>query len=391
MPPVGKLDASGSPWISVLPANSAIAPPSPSGDEEAVVLLGGEAGERIEDVRVVGRALLDRPVLHRRRRRRRRPWDRASTPVSIVFFSDLKTSFGRCAFIAAWLKTLTPKSLSIGTCENDERLRDRAIGGDGLDGLEPSCRSTHGRSPCDGRWLGRNRPVRIREQATCPRRCDSPRAEVGRVCADRALPIAHCRNRAPDFEAPRKPPRRSGSPTPRTDMRRRSEMRGTWMKRTAAVAVVLAAATMVAGERDGEATRAVPAAAVSMLGQDRARRRATRPDGRRRSRPSTRSDRRGAHPAPRAPRSDPRGARADADGARRDVAVARRGARPGGLDRRARDAGEEDRARGGREGPLAAHGRAVEAAPGAARECSGRSWAPCRLADAGEPSPGPGV
>ncbi len=34
--------------------------------EEAVVLLGGEAGQRVEDVRVVGRALLQRPVLHRR-------------------------------------------------------------------------------------------------------------------------------------------------------------------------------------------------------------------------------------------------------------------------------------------------------------------------------------
>ena len=35
--------------------------------EEAVVLLGGQAGQRVEDVRVVGRALLHRPVLHRRR------------------------------------------------------------------------------------------------------------------------------------------------------------------------------------------------------------------------------------------------------------------------------------------------------------------------------------
>ena len=40
----------------------------PVGDglEEAVVLLRGESGERVEDVRVVGRALLHRPVLHRR-------------------------------------------------------------------------------------------------------------------------------------------------------------------------------------------------------------------------------------------------------------------------------------------------------------------------------------
>ena len=35
--------------------------------EEAVVLLGGQAGQRVEDVRVVRRALLHRPVLHGRR------------------------------------------------------------------------------------------------------------------------------------------------------------------------------------------------------------------------------------------------------------------------------------------------------------------------------------
>jgi hypothetical protein len=35
--------------------------------EEAVVLLGGQAGEGVEDVRVVGGALLERPVLHGRR------------------------------------------------------------------------------------------------------------------------------------------------------------------------------------------------------------------------------------------------------------------------------------------------------------------------------------
>jgi hypothetical protein len=36
------------------------------GLEEAVVLLGGEPGEGVEDVGVVGGALLDRPVLHGR-------------------------------------------------------------------------------------------------------------------------------------------------------------------------------------------------------------------------------------------------------------------------------------------------------------------------------------
>jgi hypothetical protein len=32
MPPVGKLDASGSPWISSFPEKSAIAVPSPTGE-----------------------------------------------------------------------------------------------------------------------------------------------------------------------------------------------------------------------------------------------------------------------------------------------------------------------------------------------------------------------
>ena len=69
MPPDGKLDASGSPRISSLPENSATALPSPVGDEKRVVLLGGDAGQRLEPVRVVRRAVLDRPLLHRRRDR----------------------------------------------------------------------------------------------------------------------------------------------------------------------------------------------------------------------------------------------------------------------------------------------------------------------------------
>src|SRR6202020_3467719 len=36
---------------------------------EAVVLLGGQAGQRLEYVRVVGRALFQRPLLHRERHR----------------------------------------------------------------------------------------------------------------------------------------------------------------------------------------------------------------------------------------------------------------------------------------------------------------------------------
>ena len=66
MPPFGKLDASGSPWIERLAGELGDRAALAVGREEAVVLLGGEAGERVEDVRVVRRALLDRPVLHRR-------------------------------------------------------------------------------------------------------------------------------------------------------------------------------------------------------------------------------------------------------------------------------------------------------------------------------------
>jgi hypothetical protein len=33
-PPLGKLEASGSPWVSVLPANSAIEEPSPAGSKK---------------------------------------------------------------------------------------------------------------------------------------------------------------------------------------------------------------------------------------------------------------------------------------------------------------------------------------------------------------------
>ena len=69
MPPVGNDEASGSPWISSLPENSAIAVPSPVGAVEGVVLLRGRAGQRLEPVRVVRRALLHRPFLHRLRDR----------------------------------------------------------------------------------------------------------------------------------------------------------------------------------------------------------------------------------------------------------------------------------------------------------------------------------
>ena len=65
MPPDGKLDASGSPLTSSLPLNSATARPSGGGIQKRVVLLGRDAGHRLEPVRVVGRAVIDGPVLQR--------------------------------------------------------------------------------------------------------------------------------------------------------------------------------------------------------------------------------------------------------------------------------------------------------------------------------------
>ena len=65
MPPEGKLEASGSPRTSSLPLNSAIAGAAFGRDQERVVLLGGQAGHRLEPVGVVGRAVLHGPLSHR--------------------------------------------------------------------------------------------------------------------------------------------------------------------------------------------------------------------------------------------------------------------------------------------------------------------------------------
>ena len=69
MPPDGKLDASGSPLTSSLPRELGHGLAVAGRGQERVVLLGGDAGQRLEPVRVVRGALLDRPVLERRRHR----------------------------------------------------------------------------------------------------------------------------------------------------------------------------------------------------------------------------------------------------------------------------------------------------------------------------------
>ena len=109
MPPFGKLDASGSPWVSVFPENSVMAPPSPSGERKLSCFSARQARERIEDVRVVGGAL---PSAHAfiAAATTSATLGSSSDPVSIVFFTDRKISFGRSAFIVVRPKTLAPNS-----------------------------------------------------------------------------------------------------------------------------------------------------------------------------------------------------------------------------------------------------------------------------------------
>ena len=51
--------------MSSLPLNSATAVPLPLSVKKRIVLFGGDAGQRLEPVRVVRRAVFDRPFLHR--------------------------------------------------------------------------------------------------------------------------------------------------------------------------------------------------------------------------------------------------------------------------------------------------------------------------------------
>ena len=66
MPPEGNELASGSPLIEFLAAELGEGLAVAGRGEEAVVLLGGQAGHRLEQVRVVRGALFDGPVLHGR-------------------------------------------------------------------------------------------------------------------------------------------------------------------------------------------------------------------------------------------------------------------------------------------------------------------------------------
>ena len=65
MPPDGKLEASGSPLTSSLPLNSATARPSGVGFRNESCFSAVMPGHRLEPMRVVGRAVIDGPVLQR--------------------------------------------------------------------------------------------------------------------------------------------------------------------------------------------------------------------------------------------------------------------------------------------------------------------------------------
>ena len=63
-PPLGKDDASGSPWISCLPENSDDRAAVGGWRYERVMFFGGHTGQGLEPVRIVGRTFLDGPILH---------------------------------------------------------------------------------------------------------------------------------------------------------------------------------------------------------------------------------------------------------------------------------------------------------------------------------------
>ena len=109
MPPDGKLDASGSPWISSLPRELGDRAAVAVGRHEAVVLLGREAGQRIEDVGVVGRPLAIAQSFMAAATTMATEGSSFS-PRSMVRLSDLKTALGRSAFMVPRPKTLAPNT-----------------------------------------------------------------------------------------------------------------------------------------------------------------------------------------------------------------------------------------------------------------------------------------
>ena len=87
------------------------------------MLLGGEAGERLEDVGVVGRAALQRPFLHRLGDR---VGERGVERLAVLErrLELLEASLGRRSFWTAGEKTLAPNGLFfvLGQIDRAERL-----------------------------------------------------------------------------------------------------------------------------------------------------------------------------------------------------------------------------------------------------------------------------
>ena len=63
-PPLGKDDASGSPWISCLPENSTNDPAVGRRGDEGIVLFRRDPRQGLKPVGIVGRPFFERPILH---------------------------------------------------------------------------------------------------------------------------------------------------------------------------------------------------------------------------------------------------------------------------------------------------------------------------------------
>ena len=105
------------------------------GRQEAVVLLGREPGQRVENVRVVGGAFFDRPVLHRCRDgvRDRRIQGRSRFD---GFQHRLVYGFRQPRLHHRFVEDVRAEELGCRELREREGFRNRTIGGDGLDGLK---------------------------------------------------------------------------------------------------------------------------------------------------------------------------------------------------------------------------------------------------------------
>jgi len=78
------------------------------GGDEAVVLLGGDAGHWLEEVRVVGRAFFDGPVLHRAGDGVGDRWVERVAELDRLL-QRLEHRLGQTGLLYFFMKTLAPK------------------------------------------------------------------------------------------------------------------------------------------------------------------------------------------------------------------------------------------------------------------------------------------